>query len=125
MADDPSRWSHSTGESQEFRDRHATSTRSSGYSGVEENADIGFTGNATDLGLALSSGRAAKQRRREGTNMQPGEDEEAEWQQGREMSQEELGQQEEENRHQEPELKEKGQGEEQGQEMDRETQEKE
>lgn len=61
MADDPTRWSHSTGEAQEFVERiAATSNRSSGYSGVEEEATVGVKSNVADLDIVVSSGREAQ-----------------------------------------------------------------
>ncbi|TPX14872.1 uncharacterized protein E0L32_004981 [Thyridium curvatum] len=68
MADDkgdPSRWSHSTGEAQEFQERIAAtqSTRSSAYSGTVEEIGIGISINPIDASLAISSGDNTKKKR--------------------------------------------------------------
>ncbi|TKW51914.1 hypothetical protein CTA1_2959 [Colletotrichum tanaceti] len=61
---DPARWSHSTGEAQQHDDRiNAANQRSSGSSGVVEEATPGVNGNATDLSITVSSGQEAKDRR--------------------------------------------------------------
>ncbi len=58
MADDPTRWSHSSGEmknAQESIDRANDAT--------VENATVGVSGNATDILSTISSGDAAKKKR--------------------------------------------------------------
>jgi acetoin utilization deacetylase AcuC-like enzyme len=64
--DDPSRWSHSTGEAREFEKRIAAfnSGRSSEYSGVPEEGGFGVPVNPTDAAVAISSGQAAQERKK-------------------------------------------------------------
>lgn len=62
--DDPTRWSHSTGELQAKRKTevgHGDSAHSSGsYSGVEEAGSVLVSARAADLALLLSSSDKAK-----------------------------------------------------------------
>jgi len=62
--DDPTRWSHSTGEERDFQERIAASNRSSNYSGTAEEATFGVINkSAQAFASVLSSDEAAWQKR--------------------------------------------------------------
>jgi hypothetical protein len=66
MADkenDPTRWSHSSGEMQEIQRRiDEASERDTRYSGVEADGDVVITANPIELRLIMSSGEKARER---------------------------------------------------------------